>query len=424
MNAKALSENRQASGCGRVGLALFGLIFAAFGAFFIWMTVVSPMRQSKAAQSWTKTECTIVKSKVEFHSDDDGTSYSPDIKYEFELAGQVIQGDRHSFARWSSTHQWAKEIVKKYRPGEIHPCFYNPDDPQESVLDRELNWPVGDLIMTLIISGIFLLIGLAVAAFAILGFGLFNKSAKKPKAVSDAADRSKHRHPQFSATNNLNQFTSGVHPEDALDQTWSAPRKLKPETSKWTMFLIILGIAVFWNGIVSVFVFAMIFDDVGTWGRIGLGLVLTPFVLVGLGLLIAVVYTFMSLFNPVVEVAISTGAVPLGGEVDIAWEIIGNPRRIRTLKLEIQGEQSATYRRGTTTSTDTEIFELVPICEVTDQANLEFGSTTVRIPPRTMHSFDGGNNKISWSIVVQGEIPWWPDVNAVYPFRVKPSIES
>ena len=39
-----------------------------------------------------------------------------------------------------------------------------------------------------------------------------------------------------------------------------------------------------------------------------------------IGLLIAVVYTFMSLFNPIIEVAMGTGAVALGEEVDIAWE--------------------------------------------------------------------------------------------------------
>jgi len=418
MNAKAISEKNQASGCGRVVLFLFGMVFAAFGVGFIWFAIVAPTLKSNAAKSWIETECRIISSVVKSHSDDDGTTYSPDIKYQFETDGQTFQGKRHSFSIMSGSSKWANGIVRNYRPGESHACFYDPNDPSDSVLTREMDWSVRGFFLPLIIPLIFLLIGVSISAVAILGWG---RKSKNPPAISSRADTSLHNQLSFSETSKLNQFTSGVHPEDQLDASWSVPKKLKPENSKWILFLIVLGVAIFWNGIVSVFVFGLFTDDIGTWGRVGMGLFLTPFVLIGLVLLFAVIYMFMSLFNPGVEIAISTGAVPLGGEVDIAWEIEGNARRLRKLKVEIQGEQSATYQFGTSTSTDFEIFELIPVCEVTHQADIEFGSATVRIPDSTMHTFDGGNNKVSWTIVVHGEIPWWPDVNATYPFRVKPT---
>jgi hypothetical protein len=129
---------------------------------------------------------------------------------------------------------------------------------------------------------------------------------------------------------------------------------------------------------------------------------------------------FLKLFTPRVEVALSSGAVPLGGEVDIAWEVVGRTSRLRNLKLEVQAEQTAVYQHGTDTRTDTEIFEVIPIGEVTRQDDIRFGSATVRIPDTTMHTHEGPSNQVTWSVIVQGEIKWWSDVFESFPFRVKP----
>ena len=423
MNAKAISENKQASGCGRIGGCLFGMVFAAFGAGFLWFMVVSPILKTRAAKTWTETQCRILSSEVEEHTDEDGTSYKPRIKFEFEHDGLRHEGDDYSFSIMSGESQWARQIVKQYRPGEQHTCYFDPNDPNDSVLNREMDWSASGFFLPVFIPSIFLLIGLGISAFALFGPSL---SAKTGTSVSGRSDASRStpsgfRHHTSNQPNRPTLETSGYHTEDQLDKAWSVPQKLQPESSTWVTFLILLGIAFFWNGIVSVFLFAIFTDDMTIWGRIGFGLFLTPFVLVGLVLLSSAIYMFMALFNPGVEVAMSTGAVALGDEVDIAWEIDGSARRIRKLKVEIQGEQSATYRRGTTTSTDTEVFELIPVAEVTQQSEIEFGSARIRIPESTMHTFDSGNNKINWSVVVQGEIAWWPDVNANYPFRVKPA---
>ena len=42
-------------------------------------------------------------------------------------------------------------------------------------------------------------------------------------------------------------------------------------------------------------------------------------------------------------------------------------------------------------------------------------------PADTMHSFAGENNKIVWSIKVEGEIPIWPDVNEEFEIKVLPA---
>ncbi|MFT5301608.1 MAG: hypothetical protein ACI87E_003045 [Mariniblastus sp.] len=220
-----------------------------------------------------------------------------------------------------------------------------------------------------------------------------------------------------------NAISSGkaglLHPADEEDQAWNEPKKLTTAQSKIKLFLFMLAFTLFWNGVTFGVGGAIILKDELSFLDC---LMVSPFVFIGFLFLLIVGYMLLGLFNPKFEVAMSKGAVPLGGDVDIAWELIGNSKRIRKLKIEIHGVQSATFRRGTNTFTDTETFEVIPICSVENTTEIEFGSTTTRIPVDTMHSFNGLHNSVNWEIKLNGEIPWWPDVYETFPFRVKPSI--
>lgn len=233
--------------------------------------------------------------------------------------------------------------------------------------------------------------------------------------------RATHRFWQPSEHQSLMNTETKRHPEDLEDETWSVPQKLKPSQSRLVAFLVVSGVCVFWNGIVSIFLVQMLGQKAFDWSQMLFGLFLIPFVLIGLGLVLGAIYMFLALFNPKVVIATSSGAVPMGGEVDIAWEVEGNAGRIKRMQISLHGVQHATYRRGTTTTTDTEVFELIPVFEATTASDIEFGSATVTIPNSTMHTFEATNNKITWSIVVSGDIPWWPDVNESFAIRIKPS---
>lgn len=416
MNAKAISEKKQGNeGCARAFLFVLGLVFAGFGIGFTWMSFVLPLLNSRAAASWPETKCKIVSSKIESHRDSEGdTSYSPSIKYEFEVNGATFTGERYSFSRTNGPRSAAKAVVDKYPVGSQPNCLYDPLDPGQSVLTRNFE---ARFYWTVLFPLVFLAIGIGLLFATITGWG-FGK--KQSTSISGSTDVSMLKQPITGLSSGASQDLSGFHHADSEDERWSAPQKLKTESSRLVMFFVTLGFAAFWNGILSVFIVGFINEGGGVWGRLFMGLFLTPFVLVGLALLAGVVYMFLTLFNPRFEVAMSSGAVPLGGDVDIAWELAGSSRRLRSLKLEIQGEQSATYRQGTDTRTDTEVFEVIPICEATKRTDIEFGSATVRIPESTMHTFEADRNKITWSVVLKGEIPWWPDVSEKFPFRVKP----
>ena len=152
-----------------------------------------------------------------------------------------------------------------------------------------------------------------------------------------------------------------------------------------------------------------------------LTLFLVPFVLVGLGMLGAIGYFFLALFNPRPTLRVSSSAVPLGGAVELRWELDGQVHRVRRLEVALEGREEAQYQRGTSTVTDREDFARLPIAAVTDPLGMARGETAFTIPTDTMHSFASENNKIVWHLCVHGDIRMWPDVKEEFAFTVLPA---
>ncbi len=426
MNAKAISEKSQNSLGGCVGLA-FGSIFAAAGTAFLVFMFIIPTLKSRAAQNWETADCKILSSRVKTHHDSDGNTYSAEISYEYVVDGQRFESDQYSFLNASFGRGRAQKIVRQYPAGSTQTCFFEPGNPENVVLDRNNNnlnyW------FTLI-PIVFMLVG-----GGIMFAGIWSWFRRPGNSISGNVDVAQSKQlaggtnsdslmTSFSSESSSKPFQAGANElteADVTDQEWAPPRKLKVQTSRKVMFFGMLGVSIFWNGIVSIFVYNLFdFGNGFDLGRVFMGLFLIPFVLIGILMLAGVVYFFLSLFNPTVEIAISAGAIPLGGEFDLAWEIEGKVERIKKLTIEIHGTQSATYTRGTDTVTETELFEKIPVAVVEDAAQIAFGSVAVQIPADTMHTFEASRNKILWTIEVHGDIPWSPDISESYPFRVAP----
>ena len=409
MNAKAISEKKSNSGCFQ---AVFGLIFFAAGVAFLWVIFLSPLIESLGAQDWPQADCRILKSEIKVKRDSDGDTYKPIVEYQYIVAGRKYHGDRPTFEDVSASRKWAKRISDKYPVGSTSQCFYDPQEPGNSVLDRD--YEISFYLMALF-PLVFVGIGAAIFFGSIFGW---KGKGKRPKTVSGkirAKNSSFISPPTLPSQSSLT--SDHLHAGDLLDQQWSVPKRLLPSQSRWGNLIGLMLFAGFWNTIVSCILYGVITDGKG-WFEI---LFLVPFVLVGIGMLLGVVYAFLAIFNPKVEVALSTGAVAPGESVDIAWEVKGNANKFKSLKILARARQSATYRRGTDTYIDDETFELIPILETSQTDEMEFGSTTITIPADTMHTFEADNNQITWEITVNGDIPWLPDVEEWFEFRVKPS---
>lgn len=403
------TSNLTGRGCG----VLFGSVFLMAGLAFAWMTSINPLLKSWSSNSWPETPCTVVKSEIDVDRDSDGTTYRPRIEFTYNFDGMAWQSDTFDFTSLNRSQARCREIVNAHPVGTRMGCFVNPKDPEEAVILREYDFSLFGFIFPLI----FVAIGLAVVLGSLFGF-LFTKKGNKPIS-GDAKFALQQSRSSLGQASDGRPVPATEHPGDIEDQIWDKPQKLKPTHSRLAKFALVSGAALFWNGIVGTMIYGFV-KDMGQGVDWFFLLFMIPFVLVGLAILCGVIYLLGNLFNPNVELALSTGAVKRGDSVDIAWQLNGRTSGIRNLKVTIEGEESATYQRGTSSITETNVFCTIPVTETTAPEEIEFGSEAVPIPADTMHTFTADKNKILWRIVVHGSIPWWPDVKETFEFRVKP----
>lgn len=375
----------------------FGMVFILVGGgFFIGMALLPAVRLLES-QGWQATDCTVVSSTVRSHESDDGTTYSVDILYEYEWDGGVWRSNGSSFVTWSSSGYDSKaDRVAEHLPGSTTVCYVDPDDPTRAVLDR--GFSLGYLIGLLPL--IFVVAGGAVAAHG------FKRRDRRETAVS-------------AAPTGLAEQTAEVLPTATAA---TGPVVLKPETGPLMKVVGMAFMALFWNGIVSIFVHQVVEGFQSGSPDWFLTVFMVPFVLVGLLLIGMVVKLALAAFNPRPQLTVSSQSPRLGQSLQVQWRFDGSVRRLERLRIVLEGREEATYRRGTDTRTDTEVFATITVLDTRDQMQMRRGSTMVDIPDDTMHSFDADNNVVAWAFEVDGEIARWPDVDERFAIAVRPAL--
>ena len=391
------SRAKNAKSGRRIMTGVFGLILL-IGLGVGYPFFVRPLLKIAAAQSWASVPCEIVSSRVKTHSDSDGNTYRVDVVYRYTYQDRNYTANRYHFATGSSGgYERKAEVVRRLPAGTQAICFVDPADPSEAVLERSLT---SDLWF-----------GLIPFVFATFGAGGLIFTFRQN---SSGADLSVFK--PFSA--NARAGAGNWTPDH--DKT-AGPQTLKPASSPKMKLLGLMFAVVFWNGIVSVFLF-----NLHSQWRHGMfswfiAVFLTPFVLIGLGLIGAVFYQFMALFNPRPSLTISSGGLHPGKTIDVSWSLAGRASRLRRLQITLEGREEATYRRGTDTRIDKEIFARIQLVDTSDLTALQNGTARLHLPPGAMHSFKSANNKIVWTLTVQGDIPRWPDIKEEYSLNVEPN---
>lgn len=179
-----------------------------------------------------------------------------------------------------------------------------------------------------------------------------------------------------------------------------------------------------WNGILSIFVNQWLTGFRAGQQQILFTVLLTPFVLAGIATVALVAYTFLAIFNPRPIVAVSRTKIALGDPLEIFWRFSGKATSVQQLEITLDGSERATYRRGTSTYTDTERFARITLKQTDQSSEIESGSVTINIPATTMHSFNGTDNKVLWALRIVGKIRWWPDVEQTFPITILPFLLS
>jgi hypothetical protein len=198
-----------------------------------------------------------------------------------------------------------------------------------------------------------------------------------------------------------------------------ATRTLKPSASPWARLVGGLLFTLLWNALIASLVAGAVNGWLAGQRPYFHSVFVLPFVAVGLGGAGFVVHALLLLFNPRVRLRVSPGTLRLGERAQVDWEVVGAAHRLRKLTLTLEGREEATYRRGTDTRTDRQLFARVPVVEH-GAGGPRRGSERIAVPAETMHTFEASHNKVVWLLRVHGEIRRWPNVNDEFPLVVLP----
>ena len=391
-----ISERARGVGGKRLGLALFTL-FTVVGLAAFYAIGLRPTLLVLSARNWPAVKCTVLSSRVRSHSGNHGSTYSVDILYSYSVNGREYRANRYDFMGGSSSGYAGKQaIIDRCPPGAQRVCYVDPRDSTQAVLERGFR-PV-------------MLIGLFPLLFVAAGvFGLISIQRKSGDSSI-----------QYSAK--PTEFPTRAKVSTGITENYSnEPLVLKPAHSPLAKFVGICCVALFWNGIVSVFLVVLFQSWKSGPLQWFLALFLIPFVLVGLGLIGAAGYFFLSIFNPRPRITVSPGTPHLGDSVTLSWELSGRTEVLRDLRVIVTGREEATYSRGTRSSTDKNVFADIEVSRLSSTRDMVSGSAQVSIPADSMHSFSVTHNKIVWVIQVKGDIARWPDLNEEFPLTVLPA---
>ena len=127
---------------------IIALLFFIAAIGVVWMGINEISKSGKIKEDFTKTEAIIVDCVDDTWSDDDGTYVSYDVYVEYTADLEVY---KYRYESKSSIAIGSKMVL-----------YYNPDNPKEMYLDRELGAQFGKGLLYFVLAVIVGVIGVAV----------------------------------------------------------------------------------------------------------------------------------------------------------------------------------------------------------------------------------------------------------------------
>ena len=396
-----------ARGC----VGLIGLLFFAAGMFFWWITSIGPLIASLRCGDWVEVPCEIVGSEIRHGH---RNSVRPEIEFTYEFESLEYTSDTYDFTTLNRIYPRCREIVDSQPVGKQTSCYVNPRDPTRAVIVRDFDFSILAFLFPLI----FVVVG-----GAIIGFVAFLKEAKS-RQKGFLRTRSKD-------VSSIGKTAVAYSPKDPMcirasdrrDEQMEGPQNLKPEFPRKARFVGGLILTLFWNGSICTAIAVGLSD-----GRTGLGdkmefapaLILFVLACVGLFFLVKTIEAFLGLYNPHVELALSTGTATRGKPVKLAWKLSGNRSSVKSLVIRAEAEEFGAITSEKSSKYIRHVIETIPIDEVIKSGEMESGQSVFTIPCDVMHTFEAGGSSVSWRIVVEAEVLNWPDIEERFEFRVQP----
>jgi hypothetical protein len=397
---RALSDVPKPGGSGC--LIVFAAFFALFGSFFVAMFFVLPLWRVVQAQSWQEVPCTILESSVETKSDSDGSTYRVAVRFRYHVAADGAPREGYESTRYDLTdgqfsagQDGKQTAVNALPPGTRVTCWVDPTHPSEAVLVRGVTSTMWFGSFTLLFPAV----GIGIIVFAL-------RQRKKEHLRRDGL---------------LGLSDEATTPEVTVAVDQAGRQVLKPVATPLKKFFGLVIFAVLWNGFVWSILGFLLIPDMQRGRTEWFPLIfLGVFALIGLVVIGAAIRQGLALTNPRLCVIVNRSSCRPGEAWEISWECHGDPRRLRTLCLALEGIEEATYKRGTKTTTDTHVYRRLPVAAADDGRTIASGRATITIPEDAVPTFTAPNNTLHWRLIVRGEIPRWPDISDDYPVTILP----
>ena len=132
------------------------ILFVVLGIFVIVQGILARKR-AKETESWPTVPGTVLSSEVitsqRYDSDAPGhqrTTYTPSVNYQYSVMGQVYTSKRISFGEKNAGRKKCNEIVARYPAGSPVNVRYNPEKPDEAVLESSARGSTGNIILGIV----------------------------------------------------------------------------------------------------------------------------------------------------------------------------------------------------------------------------------------------------------------------------------
>jgi hypothetical protein len=366
-------------------LGLFFGVFFIAGAAVLGFFIPSLLR-GLAAKNWPQAPAVVVQTGVASHTthskNGSHTSYNVTVLFHY-----TYQGQRHASSRYqlvkssSSSYADQQNIADALLRQKNTVCYVNPADPDDAVLERSFGAAVAA-------SGLMSILFMGIGGFGVLWVLRQSRNEHRAKILAH------------------------------LSPVQSGPAELKPALSANLKFAAILAPALFWNGIVSVFLCAIIPEL--QRGRIDLVFPLifvSVFALIGLALLVAALRKSAMLFYPCGRLGIDHHPLRLGQPAQLHWEIAGRHDRITHLKLRVTGFRSTQVPIGLPAFRRLIPFWSKDLLDTTRPAEIRTGHCPLLIPPDALPT-PVETGTIWWAILLDADISKPADLQEEFPIQV------
>lgn len=112
-------------------------------------------RRLRASESWPQTAGSILKTELAIDNSGESTEYRPEVLYEYTVdgvryTGRQIELNRRSYVR----RRTAQSRLDKYQIGSSMMVYFNPERPQDAVLERTAPYSTLYLVTGLLLAGL------------------------------------------------------------------------------------------------------------------------------------------------------------------------------------------------------------------------------------------------------------------------------